>query len=90
MQMAGRFHMNGNNIGARLEKGFDVSIRVRNHQMDVEGQFGDFSQIGDNGWSHGNVGHKIAVHHIHVDPVGSGFFHGDDFLAQFAAVRGKN
>jgi hypothetical protein len=32
----------------------------------------------------------MAVHYINMNPVGAGFFHGGDFLAQSAAVGGKD
>ena len=82
--------MDGNDIGARLEKRFDIAIRVRNHQMDIKREFGHFSQTRDNGRTHGDVGNEIAVHHVHMNPVRTGFFDGQNFLTQLAAVRGKN
>jgi len=58
--------------------------------MDIEREFGHFPQTRDNGRAHGDVGNEIAVHHIHMNPVRPGFFDGQNFLAQPAAVRGKN
>ena len=40
--------------------------------------------------SHRNVGHEVAIHHIHVDPVGSGLLRLGHLLAQTGEVSREN
>ena len=40
--------------------------------------------------SDGDVGNKISIHYIQMNPIGSGLFDGLHRFSQFAEVGGKN
>ena len=40
--------------------------------MHVEGLFGERPQCLHDSGADGNIGHKMAIHHVDVDPVGAG------------------
>jgi hypothetical protein len=58
--------------------------------MNVKGQGAMRPQCLDNGWPKRNIGHKMAVHHIQMDPVRPGMCHGFYFFSQPCKIRSQN
>ena len=54
--------------------------------MDVEGLLAVRAQGLDHRRADGQVGHEMPVHHIDVDPVGTGFVDGTNLFAQLGKV----
>ena len=69
-------HVDGDDVGAGLGKVCHALLRLHNHQVAVQGLVGDVAQGVHNQGADGDVGHKAAVHDVHVDPVGAGLVHG--------------
>jgi hypothetical protein len=64
------FHVDGDDVGARLGKGRDELLRGLNHQMDVHQRAGFVDQRGhgpDQVRTEGDVRDEFPVHHIQVD-----------------------
>ncbi len=64
--------MHGDDVGARLGEGFEDRIAGRDHQMHVENLLAVRAQRLHHVRPDGDVGHEMPVHHVHMDPVGSG------------------
>jgi hypothetical protein len=56
--------------------------------IELEGRAFPYSL--DHGRSYCEVRHEDAVHYIYVYHVGSAFLGSDDFLPEFAEIRGQN
>jgi hypothetical protein len=87
VQMAAGLVVDAHPVGPGLGKGGDELVRVLDHQVAVERQMGHLAQALDHHWPNGDVGHKMAVHHIHVDdgsaaPAGRG-----DLIRQMGEIR---
>ncbi len=79
--------MDGQVIRARVRESLQQTLGVFDHQVNVQRQFGGAAAGFHDDRPHGQVGDKMAVHHIHVDPVGAGRFTGGDLLPQAQEVR---
>ena len=77
-------------IAAGLGEGFQIRIAGRNHQMRVEDFLGVRAHRLDDIGTVGNVGDEMTVHHVEVDPVGTGRIDGAHLLAQFGEVGSQN
>src|SRR5262249_50186467 len=66
VQVHAGFLMHGNPVGARVHKGGDVLVRVFDHQVYVERQPRDLAEAGYHGRANGDVGNKVAVHHVNM------------------------
>ena len=69
-------------IGAGLGKGVEIGIDRRDHQMDIERLFGVRPERLHHHGADGDVGDKMAVHHIDMDDIGAGCLDRLDFRAQ--------
>jgi hypothetical protein len=74
--------------GARANEVLDIEFGLLDHQMHIQGQAGCLAEGGDYRNSQGNVGDEMAVHDVHVNDVGAGFFDDADFVAEFREVGG--
>ena len=90
VQMGTGFRMHREIVGAGLGKVGNAGIRIRHHEMDVEGEGGHFSKRFDNGRADRQVRNKMPVHHVHVQQVGSRGFHRGDFVGQVRKVGREN
>jgi hypothetical protein len=79
--------MDAHDIGPGGGEGLQVGIGRRDHQMHVDRH----RDVRPQGLHHvraeGDVGHEMAVHHVHVQPVGAGGLDGAAFLAETGEVR---
>ena len=58
--------------------------------MDVQGQRRDPPDGLDDGDSDGEIGHEQAVHHVHMDVVGSGRAQGTDVALEIDEICREN
>ena len=82
--------MNRQHVRAGVDKSRNVLVGIRNHQMDVQRQFGHFPYGFHYWWPDSDVRHKMAVHHIHMQQMCPGFFDLADVFAERRKVRRKN
>src|SRR5262249_19319442 len=87
VQVHAGFLMHGNPVSSRIYKRGDIQVWVFDHQVHVEGQPGDFAQAGYHRRANGDVGNKVAVHHVNMQegrsPVGNGL----DVVGQVSKIR---
>ena len=60
----------GDDVGASLGEGLEVFLGFHNHQVDIQWLLGFLLDGLHHGDAEGDVGHKAAVHHVAVEPVG--------------------
>ena len=72
MRVGTRFGMDGDDVGTRCGKCLKVGIDRRDHQMDVEGLGAVGFQRFDHRRADGDVRHEMPVHHVDMNPVGTG------------------
>ena len=87
IQVRTGFHMNRNYIGAGTGKIFDICVGVVNHQMHIERQVSCFPYGLNNHWPNSDIGDKMSVHHIHMDPVCARLFNLFHFIRQATKIR---
>ena len=75
VQMGAGLEVNGQHICAQRRERIDVTIRIHNHQMNVQRLF----CMSCNGFDHWHpktdIGHKHPIHHIEVKPIRIGCIH---------------
>src|SRR4030095_8408607 len=67
-----------------------TTLRSGVHERRCEGQTRPPPKRLDDRRSHGEIRHKVPVHHVHVDPVGPTLFRLGHLLAQPGAVGREN
>ena len=75
---------------AGFGEGFEVALWLLDHQMHIQRQLGGALVGLDQERPHRDVRDEVAIHHIHVDPVGAGGFTGRDILPQTQVIRRDN
>ena len=90
VQMDTGFHLHCHQIRPGLDEIRDIAVGVRDHQVDVEGQAGRTTDSFHHQGTHGDIGDEVPVHDVDMDPVGTGVFHGLDFLPQPCKIGGEN
>ena len=90
MQMRSSLGMYRNVIASGFGKSLQIRIARRDHQVRVENLPGVRTHRFDDVRAERNVRHKMAVHHVQVDPVGAGSIDAADFFAQFGEIRSEN
>ncbi len=68
------FGMDGDDVRTSIGKCLDIGIHWRNHEMNIHDGF-DMGPKGlHHSWANGDVGHIMAIHHIHMNPIAASFF----------------
>ena len=67
IQMYAGFLVHGNPVGAGRGKLGNELVRILDHQVAIERQLGHLAQGLHQRRSHGQVGHEMTVHDIHMD-----------------------
>ena len=83
------FDMERDMVGSGIHERFDILERVGKHQMRVERQRGMFAQGGDQRGTDRQVRHKMSVHHIQMEEIGSGFFDALDLIGEEGEIGGQ-
>ena len=86
MHMLACFGMNGDDVSASIRIGSDERINRVNHQMHIKRLAAVAAQGFDNGRSKGQIGDEMAVHHIHMDPIGTGNINGSDLCPELGKI----
>lgn len=84
-----RFDMKGDGMTER-NKTFQVVIRTIDHEMEIEGKFCVTRSGLNEGGAEGNIVHKMTVHHIAMDSIGSCGGDSADFRTELREIAGKN
>ncbi len=74
MDMRTGFEMHGHNIGAGINKAFQVFFRLHDHQMYIQREVCNAPASFDNIRTKGDIGHITAVHHIDMDHISPTLF----------------
>ena len=61
-----------------------VLMRIGDHEMHVQRNLRDFANRFDHFRSDRDIGDKVAIHDIHMEPIGAGPFNGPDIIFQKA------
>ncbi|MND80444.1 hypothetical protein D3C80_722160 [compost metagenome] len=84
------FGMDCDQIAACICKWLKIWIARRNHQMRIEESLGARTNCFHHLRTERDVRNEMAIHNIDMNPVGTRFKHGIDFLAQARKVCGKD
>ena len=90
VKMRAGFGMNGHDVRAGVGEGIEERIGRRDHQVDVERLPRVEAKRLHHARTDGEVGHKMAVHHVDMDPVGAGLVDRMHFLAELREVGGQD
>src|SRR5262245_64666082 len=77
-------------IAAGRNELVEKEVRIRDHPMDFEGQVRHPPKRLDDPGAHRKIRHEVAVHDVHVDPIGAGFGRVGYLLAQPGEVGGQD
>ena len=67
MQVSAGLVVNAHPVGAGIGESRDELVGILDHQVAVERQFCCLAQAAYHRRPDGDVGHEMAVHHVHVD-----------------------
>ena len=84
-----RFYVDRDPVCPGIRECFEVRIAWRDHQVNVGCLMGVTTHCFDNIWSHRDVGHEVAVHYVHVYPVGARGIDSTHFFAETREIGGK-
>jgi hypothetical protein len=84
------FGMNGEHRRSGIDECRDESVGVGDHQVDVERQPGHFSDGSDYWRTDGDIGHKVAVHHIDMERVSPGVLDLPNVITKGGKICGQN
>jgi hypothetical protein len=90
MQMRTGLDVDANGLSARRGEVGHVAVGRLDHQVDVERQVRASADGFYDAWTNADVGDKVTVHHIDVDPVSAGGLGGANFFTQPGKIRGKD
>jgi hypothetical protein len=82
--------MDRDDIRASLRESGQIRIARRDHEMHIKRYACVPPQGAYHGRSNGDIRHKMAIHHIDVDPISARSDDRADFLAEIRKVSGKN
>jgi hypothetical protein len=85
-QVVVAFPVDQERIGPGLRKLVDKKIGVRDHQVRLQRQMRRPPQRSDDRCSHGNVGHEMSIHHVHVDAIRAGTLSLGHLIAQVGEI----
>jgi hypothetical protein len=81
--------MDRDDIGTGLGKGLQIGLGRGDHQMHIKGHFGVLAQRFDQAGAEGDIGHKMPIHDVEMQPIRAGGLHRAHLLGQPAEVGGK-
>ena len=70
VQVDAGFLMNGHILDTGIGQVIDIRFWIGYHQMSIKGKFRNRTQGLDDRYAEGEVGYKMAVHHIDMDTAG--------------------
>ncbi len=66
--------MHGNQVSSGINKGGNQRLRLFNHQMNIKQQMAYAPDIPYHGRTDGQVGNKMSIHNINMQPIRTGLF----------------
>ena len=78
------------NVAGAWDEAREEMIRAGDHEVDIEGAGGALARGGDEGGAEGDVIDEMAVHDVHVQPIGAGLLRAGDFFAEAAEIAGED
>ena len=82
MDRRGRLRWNEEMIGAGLGKGYEIALRLDDHQVHIERLTRVAPHRFNNHRSERDIRHKSAVHHVDMNPVGAGRIDGANLVSE--------
>ena len=82
--------MDGDDLGASVGIGVKQRVRVGDHQMRIKQLVGNMAKRLDHRRTKSQVRHKMAIHHIKVDPVCSSTVDSRYFVGEAGEIRCEN
>jgi len=89
LEVTWSFHVYADHVHPSVDKRFDKTVRILDHEMGVKGQVGAAAELSHNRGAESDVGDEMPIHDVKVDNVRPAPVHLGDFLAQAAKVGGK-
>jgi hypothetical protein len=88
--MGASLDVGGNEIGTGLRKGVDIRVHWGYHQMHVHDAFdmGAYRSAGRG--AKADVGHKMSIHHVDMDPISALCLDGGAFGTEISEIGCKN
>ena len=90
VQMRAGLGMDSDDLGTGVGIGIQQRIRIGHHQVRIEQLVGNRAKRLDHRRAKGQVRHKMAVHHIEMDPVCAGAVDGRHLVGQSGEIRCKD
>ena len=90
VQMHAGFLVHRNPVGPGLGKLRNELVRILDHQVAIERQIGRFAQRLHQRRAHGEIGHKMAVHDVHMDDGAAAFGGALDLVRQMGEISRQN
>ena len=90
MQVGTGLHMNRQVVSSRGAKVGQVAFRRFYHQVHIQRETRDPAQRLHHQGTDGQIGHIVAVHHVHVDIVGASILRLGYLLTQPGEIRGQD
>ena len=90
MQVTTGFDVHGQVVTTSVDESGQKGIWLRHHEMDIERQTGHAPDCFDHRRSNGQIGHKMPVHHVHMEHISPGGLNTLDLLRQPHKVSSKN
>src|SRR5688572_28293762 len=72
MKVRAGFEVNGDIGGTNIRKLLDITLRLNNHQMDIERGIRHAAQGLNHQWTKGYIRDKASIHDINMQEVGPG------------------
>ena len=82
--------MEGNEVGAAFFEVGDIFLRLTDHDVDIKKQAANGADAPDDRHPEGDIRHKVAVHHVDMEPVGAALFYAVQFVGQAGKIRRKH
>jgi len=89
-QIGRGFHMHRDGRGAGARKRIEIPIGVGDHQVHIERQGSDPLDRRHHERTHGDVRHKVAIHHVDMNEPGAATDRRQHLFAQTREVRRQN
>ena len=86
MQMRADFGMNTDPVCAISRKELGLVVGIGHHQVDVQWQRGERTNPLEDHRAEGDGRHKVTIHHINVENVGTALFAGTDVAFEMSEV----
>ena len=90
VQVRARLVVHADPVGARLAECGDELVGVLDHQVAIQRQFGRLAQRLHHRRPQCDVGHKVAVHHVHMDGRAAAALGCGDCVPQMGEVCRQN